>query len=357
MKMKKYPQSNPKYQKGSVASLLVILVVLIVAGIIVFALKFAAENYTKNQNSMATTSTLTSTPTPITNSNSPSLTIDQVMNATLPDFTSDTPQSASMTLVNGKFNGMVSSSTYDVALRTASSTLAYGDLNGDGAPDMAVTIDANTGGSGVFTFLLVFLNNSGQPQYVASQLLGDRITVNGVSIVNGIITVNIITQGPGEPMCCGTMPETVKYGLKGGSLLEVTNNGSMGTISQSSIGQSAVDANGNALPNITSISPSSGPVGTTLEIKGTDLAGFEGDLDAWIQNVKTGEVGFLPGIGSVPRADQTIRVKITSQVCKTNNGYKGGPCDSFMTIRPGTYNIYTVPWNKKSNEVKFTVTN
>jgi hypothetical protein len=108
-------------------------------------------------------------------------------------------------------------------------------------------------------------------------------------------------------------------------------------------------------PVITSINPSSGPIGTIVELKGNNLAGFEGELDAWIENSK-GEKAFLPGIGSVPRADQTIRVKIDSQLCKENLSYKGGPCSSYMTIAPGTYKIYTYPWGNMSNTVQFIVT-
>ncbi len=108
------------------------------------------------------------------------------------------------------------------------------------------------------------------------------------------------------------------------------------------------------LPVITSISPSSGPISTITELKGTNLAGFEGDLDAIIENSK-GETAYLPGIGSVPRTDQTIRVKIEGQLCKSNNGYSGLPCSSYLTITPGIYKIYTAPWGVKSNIVQFTV--
>ena len=108
-------------------------------------------------------------------------------------------------------------------------------------------------------------------------------------------------------------------------------------------------------PVITSINPSSGPIGTIIELKGNNLAGFEGELDAWIEN-SNGEKAFLSGIGSVPRADQTIRVQITGQLCKENLSYKGGSCSSYMTITPGTYKIYTYPWGNMSNMVQFTVT-
>gem|GEM_PF-2068778 len=108
------------------------------------------------------------------------------------------------------------------------------------------------------------------------------------------------------------------------------------------------------IPVITSISLSSGPIGTVTELKGTNLTGFEGDLDAIIENSK-GETAFLPGIGSVPRTDQTIRVKIDGQLCKSNNSYSGLPCTSYLIITPGIYKIYTSPWGKMSNKVQFTV--
>jgi len=108
------------------------------------------------------------------------------------------------------------------------------------------------------------------------------------------------------------------------------------------------------LPVIRSILPSSGPIGTVIELKGVNLAGFEGDLDAVIENSK-GETAFLPGIGSVPRTDGIIRVKIEAKECETNTGYSGLPCQKFLDIVPGAYFIYAAPWNKTSNKVQFTV--
>lgn len=108
-------------------------------------------------------------------------------------------------------------------------------------------------------------------------------------------------------------------------------------------------------PTIKSIYPASGPVGTIIEISGTQLNGFEGDLDAWIENDK-GEVAFLPGLGPTPRSEQVIRVKISSSLCKTNNSYSGAACSYYLTITPGNYKIYTKPWGVKSNVVNFTVT-
>lgn len=108
-------------------------------------------------------------------------------------------------------------------------------------------------------------------------------------------------------------------------------------------------------PIIKSIYPLSGPVGTVVSLSGTNLAGFEGDLDAYIENSK-GEVALLMGIGATPREDKTIRVKIDEKVCITNEKYSGRLCKSYMQITPGKYYLYTSPWGKMSNKVMFTVT-
>lgn len=106
-------------------------------------------------------------------------------------------------------------------------------------------------------------------------------------------------------------------------------------------------------PVINSISPNSGPIGTIIEIRGNNLNGFEGDMDAMIENSK-GETAVLLGMTRVEQ--NLIRVKIESKICKKNNSYSGLPCESYLNIVPGVYNIYALPWGKMSNKVKFTVT-
>ena len=127
------------------------------------------------------------------------------------------------------------------------------------------------------------------------------------------------------------------------------------------IQKSPLDAGNNShaeeskLPIIQSISPASGSIGTIIELSGINLAGFEGDLDAIIENSK-GETAYLNGIGAVPRDDKKIRVKIDSKICKKNNSYTGDTCTSYLTITPGVYYIYTSPWGNISNKVEFKVT-
>ena len=110
-------------------------------------------------------------------------------------------------------------------------------------------------------------------------------------------------------------------------------------------------------PLISAINPSRGPVGTVVTITGKNLAGFEGDLDAWIENA-AGERAYLPAYGpsAYPRADQ-ITVQIAEKLCRENNSYSGNPCSSELTITPGSYKIWTAPWGKESNRVDFEVIN
>lgn len=106
-------------------------------------------------------------------------------------------------------------------------------------------------------------------------------------------------------------------------------------------------------PVISSISPSSGPIGTVVELRGTNLNGFEGDLDAIIENSK-GESAYMLGMN---RTDANlIKVRVESKICKQNNSYSGLPCKAYLNITPGVYNIYTSPWGKVSNKMQFTVT-
>ncbi len=111
-------------------------------------------------------------------------------------------------------------------------------------------------------------------------------------------------------------------------------------------------------PFITSISPTSGPIGTIVTIKGNNLNGFEGDMDAMIENSKS-ETAVLLGLDGIPSVfqanNQTIRVKIEDKICRKGNTYTGLPCESYLNIIPGVYNIYAYPWGKMSNKVQFTV--
>jgi len=100
---------------------------------------------------------------------------------------------------------------------------AFGDLNGDGAEDAVAFVSSNFGGSGIFISLEVLVNNNGSPAHVASYPIGDRVGIDSVRVVGGLIDLYIITQGPDDPMCCPTLHVSRKLRLQNNELIKLDN--------------------------------------------------------------------------------------------------------------------------------------
>jgi hypothetical protein len=102
---------------------------------------------------------------------------------------------------------------------TMLNVVAYGDVNGDGHSDAAVILATNTGGSGVFHDLAVMVDQGGQPVNVAITNIGDRVKINSIAVDNERIILDLVTQGPSDPMCCPTNHVIQKYELQGDTLV------------------------------------------------------------------------------------------------------------------------------------------
>ena len=169
-----------------------------------------------------------------------------------------------------------------------------------------------------------------------------------VPLIIGIVAVLIIAGGVYVAYERG----------KPAQLMDVGNNGflpgaSTTTSSTSNNSSQSTSTSTQPAPVITSINPSSGPIGTIIELKGNNLAGFESDLNVWIEN-SHGVKGILysePGSTS-----KLMNVVLKSQACQTDESYRGLPCASYLNLTPGTYKIYTYPWGNMSNTVQFIVT-
>jgi hypothetical protein len=81
------------------------------------------------------------------------------------------------------------------------------DLDGDGSKDAMGSLSVNTGGSGIFNSLDIFLNRGGSAFHMDSYLIGDREGIDSVCIIGSILDVFLKVHGPNEPMCCPTMTE------------------------------------------------------------------------------------------------------------------------------------------------------
>jgi len=125
------------------------------------------------------------------------------------------------------------------------------------------------------------------------------------------------------------------------------------TVATTSLPTSCVDKP-EAKAVITSLSKYSVFAGETLEIKGCNFSGFEGDKNIWIENSQ-GVSGIL--YGERDSNSKVIKVTLKNPLCSQDNSYSGLPCKSYLTLTPGTYKIWTMPWgaNTKSNIANFTI--
>ena len=108
-------------------------------------------------------------------------------------------------------------------------------------------------------------------------------------------------------------------------------------------------------PIISSIIPISGKVGTSVEIKGENLNGFEGDT--YLYFVKgNGESGSITASSYLPEGATSLTFTVPQKMCTKNMGESDLPCPSYMVVTPGKYKVYAYPWGRESNEVEFVVT-
>ncbi len=118
-------------------------------------------------------------------------------------------------LVNGAYSEGSGAGLYTVQMLD---TVAFGDLNGDGAGDSAIILAESGGGSGVFESVVAVLDVGGTPSQGGQAQLGDRVRINSISINSSTITLEALVQGPNDPMCCPSQPETQSFRMEGNTL-------------------------------------------------------------------------------------------------------------------------------------------
>lgn len=133
----------------------------------------------------------------------------------------------SYTLTSGKFS---EPSVPDSPLMTEvmlTDEIAYGELNG--VPSAAVILGATGGGSGYFYSLHIMQNQNGKATEVATTGLGDRSPVIALQVQDNQTLVDMITQGPDQPMCCGNLRVLNWFALDGKEL-KLANQKALGNL-------------------------------------------------------------------------------------------------------------------------------
>lgn len=98
---------------------------------------------------------------------------------------------------------------------------ATGDLNGDGALDVAFVLTQSSGGSGTFYYAVAALKTVSGYQGTTAILLGDRIAPQTTEIQNGTLTVNYADRKSGDPMTKLPSVGMIKYlKVEGANLIE-----------------------------------------------------------------------------------------------------------------------------------------
>ncbi len=139
------------------------------------------------------------------------LTERDLANATLR--TEYAESAATVTLSNGRYEAP-DSSLQVILLRP----VVFGDLTGDTIPEAAAVLLSEPGGSGSFYDLVVVAATPDGPRQLAATFLGDRVDIESLMIVDRQILMQLVTQGPADPMCCPSRREARTYALVGESL-------------------------------------------------------------------------------------------------------------------------------------------
>jgi hypothetical protein len=101
---------------------------------------------------------------------------------------------------------------------TLSDKMAFGDLDGDGNNDAAVVVISSRGDRNVYATLVAVVNNGGIAEPRAGVLLGDRVRINSVIILEREVLVDLTRRGPHDPLNAPTVRFKENYRLLGHDL-------------------------------------------------------------------------------------------------------------------------------------------
>ena len=100
-------------------------------------------------------------------------------------------------------------------------TVFYGDINLDEFQDAVVFLSTQNGGTGHLVEMAAILNLNGSPSNISTLYLGDRVVIESGAVQNGVITLNLLVQGPNDGLCCPSQLVTWNFHLDSGQLVKI----------------------------------------------------------------------------------------------------------------------------------------
>ena len=146
--------------------------------------------------------------------NAMQLTVNSLKNGSYSGIYEDTV----VTLTDGHYQGEGDAAQQRVDIIDGSER--FGDLNNDGVADAIVLLMENSGGTATNTYVAAQLNRGALPVDGGAVWVGDRIQIKSITIENGQVVLEIVTQGPEDALCCATLQVRKSYGFDG-MLVEV----------------------------------------------------------------------------------------------------------------------------------------
>jgi hypothetical protein len=148
------------------------------------------------------------------------LTVDSLKLATY-----DLPETGAITFTNGSYDRRANGFPGKTILHINHIDLyAFGDLNGDGAADGITFLSRRMEGPEIFLSMEVFLNTGGDAVHSGGAIIGDRVAIDSVTIQHQVIRLYLITQGPGDAMCCPMLHVKKEFRLVNNQLTEMPSS-------------------------------------------------------------------------------------------------------------------------------------
>lgn len=266
---------------------------------------------TQTSPTLVPTQILTQVPSPVP----AGLTLDALKNA---EYTFDLGQSMpTFRLKDGSFQSGSDPAKSDFLQANLADKVAFGDLNGDGMDDAAAVVGINTGGTGVFEYVVGVVSQDGKPAQAGYAYIDDRAIINNLSITDGKIILDTVIHAPNDPMCCPTQPvkETLRLPLDSRGILWLTH------FKSNTPSETAREI------TITSPAPGTG-VDSPITITGdVTIAPFENTLSYHVYDMNMNELAVGPLMVNAPDMGAPGTFELTLDL--SSSGYKG---PIFVTI-------------------------